>query len=93
MTYPIWMTVILLTPQDGDMTKRHTLISNLLKTETTGPLDRNEREYDQKKPYYQTYWCQYPLHVVFNELEILAGYKVIAANTTKEIFVWTLHKP
>ena len=69
-------------------------LSELIGSNLSGSrLDRNEREYDHKKPYYQTYWCQYPLHVVFNELEILAGYKVIAANTTKEIFVWTLHKP
>ena len=69
-------------------------LSELIGSNLSGSrLDRNEREYDQKKPYYQTYWCQYPLHVVFNEPEILAGYKVIAANTTKEIFVWTLHKP
>ena len=69
-------------------------LSELIGSNLSGSrLDRNEREYDQKKPYYQTYWCQYPLHVVFNEPEIVAGYKVIAANTTKEIFVWTLHKP
>ena len=48
---------------------------------------------DDNKPYYQTYKCNYPPHVVFNELEIHAGYKVIAANTTTETFVWTLHKP
>ena len=48
---------------------------------------------DRKQAKYQTYECNYPPHVVFNELEIHAGYKVIAANTTKEIFVRTLHKP
>ena len=69
-------------------------LSELIGSNLSGSrLDGNEREYDQKKPYYQTYWCKYPPHVVFNELEIHAGYKVIAANTTKEIFVWTLHKP
>ena len=48
---------------------------------------------DSKQAKYQTYECHYPPHVVFNELEIHAGYKVIAANTTTETSVWTLHKP
>lgn len=69
-------------------------LSKLIRSNLSGSrIDRNERECDQKKPYYQTYSCEYPPHVVFNELEIHAGYKVIAANTTKQIIVWTLHKP
>lgn len=68
-------------------------LSKLIRSNLSGSrIDRNERECDQK-PYYQTYLCKYPPHVVFNELEIHAGYKVIAANTTKQIIVWTLHKP
>ena len=55
--------------------------------------DRNERAYDEKKPHFQTYRSTYPPHVVFNELEIRAGYKVIEGNTAMETFVWTLHKP
>ena len=49
--------------------------------------------YDKKQAVYQTYECQFPPHVVLNELDVCAGYKVIAANTTKETFVWTLYKP
>lgn len=55
--------------------------------------DNNRWEHGNKKPHYQTYACYHPPHVVFNELEIHAGYKVIAANTTTDTFVWTLHKP
>lgn len=46
-----------------------------------------------KQANYETYECKFPPHVVLNELDICAGYKVIAANTTKETFVWTLYKP
>ena len=55
--------------------------------------DNNRWEHGNKKPHYQTYACYHPPHVVYNELEIHAGYKVIAANTTTDTFVWTLHKP
>lgn len=48
---------------------------------------------DRKQAMYQTYECSFPPHVVLNELDVCAGYKVIAANTTKETFVWTLYRP
>lgn len=55
----------------------------------------NHEFYDpnEKQAKYQTYECNFPPHVVLNELDVCAGYKVMAANTTKETFVWTLYKP
>lgn len=54
---------------------------------------RNFEFHDRKQAVYQTYECNFPPHVVLNELDVCAGYKVIAANTTKETFVWTLYRP
>ena len=67
----------------------NTAIENL-----SGSLCVNNYEFfDQKQAKYQTCECNFPPHVVLNELDVCAGYKVMAANTTKETFVWTLYKP
>ena len=69
-------------------------LSELIQTNLSGIRNvHNMYEDDRTQAKYQTYCCKYPPHVVFNELEIHAGYKVIAANTTRETSVWTLHKP
>ena len=74
---------------DQKLSVELTAIDNL-----SGNLCVNNHEfYDPKQAKYQTYECNFPPHVVLNELDVCAGYKVMAANTTKETFVWTLYKP
>ena len=55
-------------------------------------LTRSEKikQHEHSKKY-ETYQCKYPPHVVLNELEIHAGYQVVAASSIGETIVWTLH--
>ena len=70
------------TEESGSAIKK-VINDNLTRSKLTTPIEHSKK--------YQTYQCTYPPHVVLNELEIHAGYQVVAASSIGETIVWTLH--
>ena len=69
--------------KEGDDQKLSVELAASMKNLSGSLCVHNSEFYDlsRKQAKYQTYECNFPPHVVLNELDVCAGYKVMAANT------------